>query len=204
MVWVAGSTHPGEEKKLLSVYTRLRSVFPELVLILAPRHIERSIEIENLAKEFNFMTKLASCLDEKGDKFDVLILNTIGDLKKVYSFSDIVFLGGSFVEHGGQNPIEPALYSKPIFSGSHTFNFTFVYEALEEAGGVKRVISEDELFISLKEYLENPSWAHQMGNAAFRTVEKLSGSSKKTADIVDDFLNEKKQSKSETITKVKV
>ncbi len=183
-VWVAGSTHPGEEEKVLSVFTRLRSVFHDLTLVVAPRHIERTPQVEMIVKNFNFKPALFTQLSEAKGSFDVLILDTIGELKKTYSFADAVWMGGSFVPHGGQNPIEPALFEKPVLSGPQVFNFEFVYQALEKDRAVTIVHTEDELFAHLKDLLNDPVKAKEFGVRAKRTVDKLSGASLRTAEKI--------------------
>ena len=188
-VWVAGSTHPGEEQKLFTVFTRLRSTYPDLILISAPRHIERASSVAKLAKEFNFKTRLLSRKEAREDEFDILIVDTIGELKKIYAMADVVFVGGSLVGHGGQNPIEPALYEKPILSGRQVVNFAFVYKVLEDAHGGRMIHSEDELFIGVKEFLNNPAAAQSFGQNALRVIKELSGASGRTADYLTRFVD---------------
>jgi 3-deoxy-D-manno-octulosonic-acid transferase len=186
-VWVAGSTHKGEEEKVLRVFTRLRSVFSRLVCVIAPRHIERAREVETLVRNFNFRPVRFTELRQVKWPYDVMILDAIGELKKVYSFADAVWMGGSFVEHGGQNPIEPALFARPVLSGPHVFNFEFVYEELEKNQAVVLVRSEDELYGRLKELLENPTRMKEWGSRAADTVARLSGASLKSVEIIENF-----------------
>jgi len=188
-VWVAGSTHPGEERHLLAVFTRLKSIYSSLTLIVAPRHVERAESVLRLATEFNF--KPLRLGEEQSDKqsTDVLVVDTIGQLNNLYSFADIVFMGGSLVEHGGQNPIEPALFKKSVLTGPHVFNFKYVYEQLEKAEAVQMVINEDELFLKAKELMASEPLRDEMGQRAYSQVMDLGGATTKTLDLISRFLD---------------
>jgi len=190
-VWVAGSTHPGEERKVLAVFTHLRNVFHDLTLVLVPRHIERFRSLENLVKEFNFQSALATDPNKGKDPFDVLIVNSIGNLKKIYSFADVVWMGGSFIPHGGQNPIEPALFAKPIASGRYVSNFEFVYQELEKNRAVCLVTNEDDLFLEIQRFLNDKEHAQGFGERAQSTVRRLSGASQRTAQWIEEFVEAK-------------
>jgi len=187
-VWVTGSTHPGEERHLMAVFTRLRSIYSNFSLIIAPRHIERAKSILSLAKEFNFK---AACLSTSGStdgEINVWVVDEMGVLNHLYSFADIVFMGGSLVEHGGQNPIEPALFKKSVLVGPFTSNFTQVYNELEEANAVRRVVSEDELFVNAKELMAQDELRENMGLRACEKVLSLGGATKKTVVMIQKFL----------------
>jgi len=190
-VWVAGSTHLGEERHLLAVFTRLKSIYSSLTLIVAPRHVERAESILRLATEFNF--KPLRLGEEKSSETtkgaDVLVVDTIGQLNNLYSFADIVFMGGSLVEHGGQNPIEPALFKKSVLTGPHVFNFKYVYEQLEKAEAVEMVISEDELFLKAKELMASEPLRDAMGQRAYEQVMNLGGATTKTLHLISRFLD---------------
>jgi len=191
-VWVAGSTHPGEEKHILAVFTRLKSIYPTLTLILAPRHVERAASVLRLATEFNFKPlRLGqeNSSESTNKVTDVLVVDTIGQLNNLYSFADIVFVGGSLVEHGGQNPIEPALFKRSVLTGPHVFNFKYVYEQLEKAEAVQMIISEDELFLKAKELMASEPLRDEMGQRAYDQVMELAGATTKTLHLISRFLD---------------
>lgn len=126
---VAGSTHEGEEEILLEVFSRISPDFPKLRLLIAPRHINRSAEIEKLIKSKGFECIKFSSLNAvrpTPDAQQIILLDTIGHLNEMYSISTIVFIGGSLVKYGGHNPIEPAYFGKAILFGPHMFNFKYI------------------------------------------------------------------------------
>jgi 3-deoxy-D-manno-octulosonic-acid transferase len=137
---VAGSTHKGEERALLGAFKRLACDFPGLRLLIAPRHVERAGEIEKLVKSFGFSPVRVSKLSgpygvairssEPKHAPHVFILDTIGSLNEAFSAATLVFIGGSLIKHGGQNPLEPAAFGKPVLFGPHMFNFRNIVEAL--------------------------------------------------------------------------
>ena len=117
------------------------------------------------------------------------VVDEIGVLNHLYSFADIVFMGGSLVEHGGQNPIEPALFKKSVLVGPFTSNFTQVYNELEEANAVRRVVSEDELFVNAKELMGQDELRESMGLRAYEKVLSLGGTTEKTVVMIQKFLS---------------
>ncbi|MFH1208202.1 MAG: 3-deoxy-D-manno-octulosonic acid transferase [Candidatus Omnitrophota bacterium] len=192
LVWIAGSTHPGEEEMLMAAFKALRERFPALKLILAPRHIERS---ESLLKQlgkygFNMASSTSPVLHQKkeGPGPDLQILDRLGILKNLYGIADFVFMGGSLIPHGGQNPIEPARFSKAILHGPHVFNFHKIYHQLDHDGGAFRISAPDELSSAAAEILANESRRHEMGQKAFQIVNRLRGASKRQAGWILTFL----------------
>lgn len=185
-VLVAGSTHEGEETVLLKVLRRLRFEFPDLKLILAPRHVTRAADIARLAESEHFRWRMAS--SNAGPVEDVLILDTMGELKKWYSISDFVFVGGSLIKHGGQNPIEAAIFKKPVLFGPHVFNFAVVYDALAKAGGGFEVYNETELYDFLRRMLLEPAFAKQAGNKAYDLIRGFQGAAERNCDFIRQFL----------------
>ncbi|MBU9889659.1 MAG: 3-deoxy-D-manno-octulosonic acid transferase [Candidatus Omnitrophica bacterium] len=187
LVWIAGSTHPGEEEVLAKVFTVLRPRFPALKLILAPRHIERSRSLLKRMQRFSFKTVLSTQRKE-GESFDILVLDRVGLLKNLYLIADLVFMGGSLVPHGGQNPIEAARFEKAILHGPHVFNFQKIYRELDRDGGALEVPAQDELSSAAAEFLAQESRRHEAGRKAFQTVNRLRGASKRQAGWILSFL----------------
>jgi 3-deoxy-D-manno-octulosonic-acid transferase len=187
---IAGSTHKGEEKAVIDCFARLKKEYNNLRLLIAPRHIERAEEIENiLTKSGLEPVKISSLSIGYGAKSaePVFILDTIGELRSMYSAADIVFVGGSLVKKGGQNPIEPASLMKPIIFGKYTFNFQDAIRIfLENDSGVE-VDGKEGLYSALKLFLDNPGYRKKLGINARDTIIKNSGSSQRTIDLILTF-----------------
>ena len=208
-LWVAGSTHPGEEEILLKVFERLRALFPRLRLILAPRDTGRSDEILIMIRDMGLRAALKTEISEQKEKrkarnaiplsagqpatrhappgsnvYDVLVLNTIGELGSVYGLGSVSFVGGSLVPVGGHNLLEPASCGNVVLFGPHTRNFVSMSEALIEAGGGWRVRDGDELHGAMKTLLEDAEMRARMGGLAKAFVENNRGALKRVVDHV--------------------
>ncbi len=175
-IWVAGSTHPGEEDVFLRVFQKLKKRIPHLKAILAPRHIERSKELLEKLRSLGLQAALST--DRASGSKDILILNELGILKKVYGLAELVFVGGSLIRHGGQNPIEPAALRKPILTGPHVFNFKNVYATLRQNRAVLQVLTEADLEMEAQRLLDHPEQGKVMGENAFRVVESFQGATR--------------------------
>lgn len=188
-LWVAGSTHPGEEGILLHVFQKLRRAFPHLRLILAPRDVGRSGEIMRMSREKGFKTVLKTHLSEQrperggllseapGNRaFDVLVLNTMGELGRIYGLGSVCFVGGSLVPVGGHNLLEPARFGIPVIFGPHIQNFVSMSESLLAGEGARRVRDGNELYEIMKMLLENERMRSLMGRRAKAFVENNRGS----------------------------
>ncbi|MFZ2447393.1 MAG: 3-deoxy-D-manno-octulosonic acid transferase [Syntrophobacteraceae bacterium] len=143
-VWVAGSTHEGEEEIMLRVHRELVSQFPDLLLIIAPRKIDRRHDIESLCAASGFGCAVRSRGESASGK-QVYLLDTLGELGKTYAVCDVAFLGGSFVPLGGHNPLEVVAHGKPACWGPHFYNFSEIEAALIETGCCGKMSSEREL-----------------------------------------------------------
>ena len=187
-VITAGSTHRGEEAALLEVFRRLREKFPELVLIIAPRHPERFDEVEGLVNRAGYdcqrRTRMTSAIK------DVLLLDTIGELRSFYGICDIAFVGGSLVKVGGHNLLEPAAMKKPVIFSRYMFNFKEISEALISAGGGILVKDKQELYVQADKLLSDKNYSQQIGNRAFTVIEANSGAAKRTIDAVSGLIGE--------------
>lgn len=184
LLWTAGSTHPGEEKILMDVYRRLKSRFPGLRLLIAPRHPERVPEVEREAAAQGLATvrKSKRTGAETGDP--VILLDTLGELASFYEISDVVFVGGSLVPHGGHNLVEPAVLGRPILSGPHLHNFQAISDALLQAKGMTVVPSGEELERALVRFLENPAMGREMGERARAVIDQHRGAAARTAELI--------------------
>jgi 3-deoxy-D-manno-octulosonic-acid transferase len=178
----AGSTHRGEEAALLDIFSRLREKYPELLLIIAPRHPERFDEVEGIINGAGYECQRRTSL--KGPVKNVLLLDTIGELRSFYALCDIAFVGGSLVKVGGHNLLEPAAMKKPVIFSRYMFNFKEISEALISSGGGIMVKDKAELYVQLDTLLSDPERARLMGERAFRVIEVNSGAAKKTIDAI--------------------
>lgn len=186
-VITAGSTHRGEEAVLLEIFTRLRGKFPELLLVIAPRHPERFGEVEGLINQAGYECQRRTSLH--GQVKDVLLLDTIGELRSFYSLCDIAFVGGSLVKIGGHNLLEPAAMKKPVVFSRYMFNFKEISEALMSAGGGIMVKDKGELYHQLDNLLSDNELAKRMGERAFSVIQSNSGAARKTIDAVARFIS---------------
>ncbi len=189
-ILVAGSTHPGEEKMLATIFMELRGRYPHLKLLIAPRHIERSAEIAKALKQDGLSVHLST---EGKKKTEVMILDQLGILKDVYALADAVFMGGSFVPRGGQNPIEPAHFKKAILHGPLVFNFKTLYQQLNLEGGALLVRDIPQLTFAWKRLLDDPAERKLIGENAFAVVTRLQGATQRHVDWVSKFLDLRSQ-----------
>ncbi len=187
LVLVGGSTHWDEEEILLRVFKRLRPNYPHLKMILAPRHPERLEKVRKAIEEAGLAFQLFS-VGDGGRDFDVLLVDQMGVLAAIYSVSDVVFMGGSLICHGGQNPIEPAFLKKALVHGPHTFNFHEVYEKLDREGAAVQVKGEDQLCLQLGTILGNGGVRQEMGVKAHQVVESLQGATERNMNYLSGWL----------------
>ncbi len=187
IVWIVGSTHPGEEEIVARVFSSLKKEFPNLKLFIAPRHIERSAEISGIFTQKELNTILAT--ERKNTPAsEVQILNKIGILRDTYLMADFVFIGGSLVKHGGQNPIEAARFKKAILHGGYVFNFEKIYEYLNSRDGAIKVSDENELADAARSIILSTEKKGNLGKQAFASVNLLRGASKRQAGWVLAFV----------------
>jgi 3-deoxy-D-manno-octulosonic-acid transferase len=177
-IWLAGSTHPGEEGELLNVFLRLRAAYPALKMILVPRHIERCGGIRGKVARLGLRAALAG-ERKPSEAFDVLILDQMGILKKLYAIAEAAFVGGSWVKHGGQNPIEPASLKCPILHGPHVFNFEKIYEGLDGASGAFLVHDAKGLETMLRKFLDRRDFRLETGQRAYDALVHWRGSTQR-------------------------
>lgn len=186
-VITAGSTHRGEETILLEVFARLRKKFPDLLLIIAPRHPERFEEVAGMVNKAGFDCRRRTRLN--GPIEDVLLLDTIGELRAFYGLCDIAFVGGSLVKVGGHNLLEPAAMKKPVIFSRYMFNFKEISEALIKAGGGIMVKDKEELYINMDNLLSDEEERRRIGERAFGVIAVNSGAAMRTIEAVDRLLS---------------
>lgn len=204
-VILAGSTHAGEEEMLVSVFEKLRQDFPDLNLVIAPRHPERFREVEELIHKNRFACIRASNLTRSGggdavraeasqnigllisqQHSSVILLDVMGDLASAYSVCDIAVIGGSFIRHGGQNPLEPAFWGKPVICGPHMENFPFIDDFYKEGAAAKT--DEEGLHDILKDLLVSPEKRKKMGGKAKTLYFKNAGTVNRALDFLERYI----------------
>jgi 3-deoxy-D-manno-octulosonic-acid transferase len=186
-VIVGGSTFKGEEAILLDAYDRLKDDYPGLKLILAPRHIERVGEVEDLVRSRGKSYRLFSS-PPPGPGTGIVIVDRIGLLSEIYLLGAVVFVGRSLMGKGGQNPIEPAALGKPIIFGPFMDNFREIADELVRAEGAIVVRDAYSLETALRALLSRPEEAERMGNQAREVVEKRRGASQRNLDEIKRLL----------------
>ncbi|MFH1045847.1 MAG: 3-deoxy-D-manno-octulosonic acid transferase [Candidatus Omnitrophota bacterium] len=186
---LGGSTHRGEELILLDTYKNLLKSQPGMRLAIAPRHIERTAEIQRLVEKSGFSALRFSRLkdNEPAAGKQILIVDTIGQLKGLYALADIVFIGGSLVTHGGQNPIEPALFSRPILFGPYMFNFANIAELFLSKKAAVMIKDGRQLSAMCQRLLNEPQLAEALGRKARGLVEENSGATVRTMELIKSF-----------------
>ena len=155
LIFIALSTHPTEEEFCIKVHASLKSQYPNLLTIIIPRHINRIPEIQKIITNTKLNFLIAESLDNMENNTDILIINSYGNTKKILKSSKYVFIGGSLVNHGGQNPIEVAYNNALIFHGPYVHNFTEIYDFLNKENIAFKINSEIELIDQLKAKFNN-------------------------------------------------
>jgi 3-deoxy-D-manno-octulosonic-acid transferase len=183
-LWIAGSTHRGEEAIVLDVFLRARARCPRLALLLAPRHPERAGEVEELIRERGLIPVRRSRLPDGRAAGAVVILDTVGELAALYGVAHVVFVGGSLVPIGGHNVLEPAMRGKPVLYGPHTSNFREGAERLQRSGGGIVVKDGLELERELSPLLEDPDLARRTGDAARAAFAGRQGAVDATLELI--------------------
>jgi 3-deoxy-D-manno-octulosonic-acid transferase len=186
---IAGaSTHPGEEAALIDVHRRLKHSFPGLLTILAPRHPERGPGICEIARVagLNFVQRSTGQLPDRDT--EIYIADTLGEMGLVYRLAPIVFVGGSLVHHGGQNPIEAAKLGAAILHGPHVWNFGEIYTALDASGGAELVTDVGKLTVRIGSWLKDVEARTKVAQTGLKAMETLAGALDRTVAALDPYL----------------
>jgi 3-deoxy-D-manno-octulosonic-acid transferase len=189
IVVVAGSTMKGEEIPLFRAFSRLKAAMPSALAVVAPRQPERFGEVERLARSAGFVTIRRSELPIDAEpRADVVVLDSIGELAQLYQVATVVFVGGSLVDHGGHNILEPAIFGKPIVFGPHMQNFKEIAGAFLANGAAVQIHSDRELDGVLLALVNDPVRRAALGAAARALVEANRGAKKKTLEVIAELL----------------
>jgi 3-deoxy-D-manno-octulosonic-acid transferase len=193
LVLVAGSTHKGEESILADQFIRLKSRFPNLFLILVPRHFERSKEVGRELKargiEFVYRNEIGADTHHRKGEVDCLIVNTTGELKHFYEHASVIFVGKSLTAEGGQNPIEPGALGKSMVFGPNMQNFAEVVRLFVEQQGALQARDPDELEKMIGDLLADGARREELGRNALRIVRENQGAIERTVEMIVKHLD---------------
>ena len=187
-VWLAASTHPGEESAIVAVHRALAKRHPNLLTIIAPRHPHRGPEVAAIAGQAGLRSGRRSEGIHPDRATDVYVVDTVGEMGLFYRLSPIVLMGGTLVPIGGHNPIEPAKLGAAILHGPHVHTATEIYEALDRARGAAMVKDSATLARAVSELLSNTALTRDMARAAGEAVQALGGAVDRTMHSVDPFI----------------
>jgi len=184
-VWIAASTHEGEEELILRILPRIRKIVPGSLLILAPRHPHRAPRIRELCIKKSFKTITYTSMRECNTDTDIFILDVIGQLVSYLGAADVAFVGGSLVTRGGHNMLEPAALGRPVITGPYLFNFTDTADLLAGAGALIQVENPEELAAKVCELLTDANLRDRIGNLARKVVQENQGAVERLAGVLD-------------------
>jgi 3-deoxy-D-manno-octulosonic-acid transferase len=191
-ILVGGSTHPGEEAILAEQFLRLRARFPDLFLVLVPRHFERSQEagrdLDARGVKFVFRSEIMSHSRFGPGEIDCLLVNTTGELKYFYEEATVIFVGKSLTAQGGQNPIEPGALGKPMVFGPNMQNFAEIVRSFVAQDGAVQARDAAELEKVLAELLADGPRREQLGRNALKVVQENLGAIDRTVDMIIEHL----------------
>ena len=193
-ILIAGSTHSGEEEILIDLYKELKKTDPYLILILAPRHLERLEEAEKILKKESVSWVRKTSLSPGAGRSDqkppdVILLDTMGELTTIYGLGTLVFVGGSLVPVGGHNPLEPLFHKKCVLFGPHMFNFLEISSRLIEAGGAIQVSGKDELSSQLRRLLLDELAREEVGERGYQFLQKHQGATERMFEEIRPYLS---------------
>ena len=188
-VWIAASTHEGEDAIVLAAHRQLLASYPNALLILVPRHPERFNAVFALCQSEGFDTVRRSAATPVSAQTQVLLGDTMGELLFLYALADSAFVGGSLVANGGHNLLEPAALSKPVLSGPHLFNFLEIAALLRDAGALEEVDDAHALAVAVRRLFELPQDARHMGQAGLNVMLANQGALQRLLDGLGRLLS---------------
>lgn len=190
-IWIAASTHEGEDEIILKSHRTLLQRFPDLLLILVPRHPERFNSVAQLIEQqrFNYIRRSTHLAPQA--ETQVLLGDSMGELMLLYGLADVALVGGSLVAHGGHNPLEPLAFKLPVISGKHTFNFPEIFTKLEAHQGVLMTEENPQAVAeAVAQFLESPTLSQRYGNAGYAVLNENRGALQRVMDLLKPYLNE--------------
>ena len=193
-VWIAASTHDGEDEILLAAHRQLLAQFSDLLLILVPRHPERFDKVAELIRQqqFKFVRRSEQRAPDISDQ--VLLGDTMGELMLMYGVAQVAFVGGSLIKRGGHNPLEPLTFKLPVISGKNVFNFPEVFDKLQQEGGVKFVPAESQgIAQAVQQFLQDAKLSEQFGVAGFKVLMENRGALRRVMALLKPYLQQENQ-----------
>jgi 3-deoxy-D-manno-octulosonic-acid transferase len=187
-IWIAASTHNGEDEIILDAHKKIKAIIPSSLLILVPRHPERANQIAGLCKKRNLKTARRSKHESYTVDTDVFIGDTLGEMLLFFAAADIAFIGGSLIQHGGHNMLEPAALGLPVISGKYTFNFAQITKLLQKANALTLVATVDELAGDVISFIEDSKKRQAYGERAKQVAAKNKGALQKHLKIIKEIL----------------
>ncbi|WP_193016667.1 lipid IV(A) 3-deoxy-D-manno-octulosonic acid transferase [Proteus sp. FME41] len=187
-VWIATSTHEGEESIVLETHKKLLVPFPQLLLILVPRHPERFPKAEQLTREAGLKYTLRSTDTVPDAQTQVVIGDTMGELMLLYGIADLAFVGGSLVERGGHNPLEAAAHAIPVIMGPHTFNFKNICAKLDQAEGLITVTDSESMATAIASLLNDEDYRRYYGRHAVEVLHENQGALVRLLSLLSPYL----------------
>ena len=189
LVWIAGSTHEGEEKMILNAHQALLKKHSDLLLILVPRHPERFNTVEELIQKSGLSYRKRSQFAMLEQTTQVLLGDTMGEMMVLYGLAEIAFVGGSLVKHGGHNPLEPIAFELPVISGVHTYNFPEIFAKLRSVHGVVEVESSEEALAQAVAFLlENTNAREKIARYGFEVLKENQGALARHLHLLAPYL----------------
>jgi len=183
-VFIAASTHEGEDEIILNASRKIRAEFPDLLLILVPRHPERFDKVAALSQRSGFKILRRSDNGMCSRDIQVLVVDTMGELPLFYGTADIAFVGGSLVPRGGHNLLEPAALGRAVIIGPHYFNFSEISRQFLEAGAAIQIDGSETLADTVTDLLKNPQKRADMGQAGQNLIKQSQGASKRLLNLI--------------------
>ena len=188
---MAGSTHPGEEKALFDAFKKIRDKYADARLVIAPRKTNRADEITKLAASYGFDTGYRSKMLEHPETrkaHPVILIDTIGELGRIYAVGDVVYVGGSLSKTGGHNVLEPAAHAKPIIVGPNMQNFKDSYSLLSKVGACKMINNVAELTSEMLDIIANDERREKMGAASLQVIKENRGADIRSIHYLKELL----------------
>ena len=190
-VWIAGSTHEGEDELVIEVYKQLKNDYKDLILVLVPRHQERFSTVTKLARKSRFGVVCRSEPRLDLTDTDIYVGDSMGELTLLYAASDVAFVGGSLVRHGGHNVLEPCALGIPVIFGPHMFNFSEISQLTLERGAGIEVRNAQDLAATVREFLDDPNLRFKTGEAGRSLIEENKGALEKTLSLFSTYIPRK-------------
>ena len=187
-IWIAGSTHPGEETQILDALAQVRAAIPDVVLVLAPRHPERSPDVRSLCEGRGLIVQTRSENRSCSSQTSVFLIDGIGELRLFYGTADVAFVGGSLIPHGGQNILEAAATGIPVLFGPNMMNFAEIARNFLASRSGVQVDSSDLLADWVLKFLQDPDLTADYGAKGRAFIEENRGSLDQTLSLIDDLL----------------